>query len=712
MTQRRTMPRWSAAALALVLGACSERSSFPAEAPLDAATDAADLDARDLDAAEAPPVDRPPASCDPGVDTDFDEVPNDVECREGTDPGNPDTDGDGLRDGRERAYPRVCVAADRARQGRPPTACTSDVGCAAGEACRGLSGAAADSDGDGVGDRAEDPGADGMIDTARGESDPRLWDTDGDGRGDGESGLAICRPDGLVNPRLVNVPRGTFLVGLDPVWPMTPRTVMGATEADGAAVLLDDPALSLAAFAHERAASSADVRVEALDAEDDVVAALGAVPVLVGRALTTHEMLPAVRSVFRVAVEAGDGGAPAGAGALRDRLLARVVGAPAPAGTPMYPAATDHRVEVVTVLRGEPRRRVTLVTVLASAAADDPAAAAAIRADDLVNTSGLADRDRTLDFRCQRFTATGESEVDFLWLVDTSGSMSDDQERLGRTAERFFGRLTAAGVDFRVGVFEAGSMMLNLDDPGFAFINGADPGGARLLAWQVTISPYLMAPRDIFRPYAFPGSAEESVAAGVYAFETLRERTTRGELDPGRRLRSGARTVAFFVTDEPGTNDDAVFRRDAARWGADYPARLRGVVEFFQRNEIQTYGLVADYRTACAVPDVRDMPRCVILNNGGAFIPISTATDPEVAAAMNLVVESVAGVASQYQLDRTPISATLQVRVDGRAVPRSRADGFDYDATARAVVFYGATHRPSRAAEVVISYRVWAGSLG
>ena len=75
-------------------------------------------------------------------------------------------------------------------------------------------------------------------------------------------------------------------------------------------------------------------------------------------------------------------------------------------------------------------------------------------------------------------------------------------------------------------------------------------------------------------------------------------------------------------------------------------------------------------------------------------------------------VDAVAGATSQFVLERTPVSSTLQVRVGGRAVPRSRVDGFDYDPAARAVVFYGATYRPRRGTDVVVSYRVWAGSLG
>lgn len=699
-----------------LLAACSTspRPGVGLDASGDAAFDAVDVvdaldaaDARDaVDAVDAPDaVDGPVSACAAGFDTDGDGVNNDVECSEGTDPRNPDSDADGLSDGVERNYPRVCVANNRARQRRPPVVCTSMAGCNVDERCLGLSARAPDTDGDGVNDALEDPEGDGVITASRGETDPRLYDTDGDGLSDESSNFAICRPDMLIEPARASIPRGAFGLGLDPAWAMARREVTGTADPTSGALLLDDAALSLAALAFERPAAGMDVRVEAAAVEEELVAALGAVPVLVGHTITTHEMLPAVRSLYRVAT-AGQ------AGALRDTLAARWLGAPVPAGTPAYAMAAEHLVEVVTVLRADRMRRAALVTVMPTVVADDARLASSIRGEDLVNTTGLADRASLLGFQCQRFTAGSRSLVDFYWLVDTSGSMSDDQERLGNTAVRFFARLTAAGVDFRVGVFESGSQDLNLDDPGFAFINGADPGGARLLSWQVTTARYMNSVRDIYRPYRFAGLQEEPVTAGVYAYEALRARAMAGTLDPDRRLRDGATAVAFFVTDEPGTNDDGALARNSARWGSSYTARLHNVGTFYHDNNIATFGLVNDYRTVCSAENVQDMPKCVILNNGGSFIPITTATDAEVSAAMDRIVERIAGVASQYQLDRTPISSTIQVRVDGRAVPRSRYEGFDYDAQARSVVFYGPMYRPRPGADVVVSYRVWAGSLG
>ncbi len=640
--------------------------------------------------------------CAPGVDSDFDGAQDDVECAAGTDPRNPDTDGDGLRDGIELGYPRVCVATSRAAQRRPPVVCAGAGECAAGETCQGLDPLRPDSDGDGLGDGQEDPNGDAVFALERGETDPRIWDTDGDGRSDAESDFSICRRDELVEPERVMLPGGTFQMGLDRRWRTAVRRGMAG---EASVIVLDDVLRRVAAVVIERPSRSMDVRAEATAVEAAVVQAVGAVPILVGQAITTHEMRPAVNSLYRVPT--GD------LGVLRDSLRTALAPGGDIAPSTGFGAQGETYIELTTVYRADRNKTVILATVIAAVAANDPTLPAAILGDDITNTTGLAESDRVLDSACQRFTADRESAADFLWLVDTSGSMSDDQERLGRTAQRFFAGLDGAGVDFRVGVFEAGSGALDLDQPGFRFIQGADPGGARLLAWQVTYTTFMTDRRDTFAPYRFPGGQEEPLAATVISYEALRRRGEQGELDPDRRLRDNATTVAFLVTDEPGSNDDSrYFARDTARWGATYPDRLRSVLEFLRTQRIQTFGLVADYRTDCATPNTQDFLKCVILGNGGAFIPIATASDAEVMSAMARVVESVAGATSQFVLERTPVSSTLQVRVAGQSVPRSRVDGFDYDPAARAVVFYGGTYRPRRGTDVVVSYRVWAGSLG
>ncbi|MBI5513307.1 MAG: hypothetical protein HY909_06030 [Deltaproteobacteria bacterium] len=659
-------------------------------------------DARDEDA------DR----CEAGVDSDGDGLTNEEECRLGTDPTRRDSDSDGITDGIELLYPRVCAAVVRDRQRRPPVACRMDSECMMGERCAGLNPLNPDTDADGVADGLEDRNLDGRIDTRHGETDPRIADTDGDGLGDGMSGVSICRPAGLATVTQLGLPGANVQAGYDPRWG-TARRVTGTMGRSG--VVLEDPAVDAAAAVFALT-SMGDVRAEAARAEAALTAGLGAGAALVlgGRSFRTHEGNDAVASTYRVARATT-------ATALRDAVAASMLGtappaAPAPAG-----ASSDFVVEIATV-----RRTVgasagvtdVIVGVAPRAVFDDVTRTTALRVNDLVNATGVAQLDRGLGAHCQVFRADRTAQADFLWTVDISGSMGPYQMRLGATARAFFERLRTAGVDFRVGVVAAGEAMLNLDSPGFRWISGTDPMGAQTLCEQVTsasLGRCPTSPTDTLSPYPFSGGSEEPTAAAVVAFDTFNRRGMMGETNPDRRFRAGARVVTFHVTDEPGSNDFGRYfssRMDpqtGTPWGSTWNAATLGnIVGFFRRNGILTFGLLPLRPTSpCDRFDVYDLPRCVVEGNGGAVIPIATATDAEVGAAMMRIVDAIAGASSQFVLERIPITSTLQVRVRGMAVPRSRDQGFDYDGSAGAVVFYGTRYRPNAGDEVVVSFRVW-----
>jgi hypothetical protein len=655
----------------------------------------------------APDVTRdvPALRCAAGVDSDGDGLANDAECRAGSDPFSPDSDMDGLRDGAEAMYPRICVATDRARQRRPPVSCNTDAMCMAGEACRGLSPTSADSDGDGVLDGHEDPSGQGRIDVARGETDPRLWDTDGDGASDGMSGIAICRPDGLAQVVQTGLPMAPTQVGYDPAWGAGRRLTGTMTRG---ALVLDDTRASVSAVVAALPAVG-DITAESTRVEMLVTRALGAgvTPVLVGQSFTTHEGNPGVTSTYRVARSTT-------ASALRDATLTMLVGATmtSPAVVGM---STEFLADITTVRRTMGRSAGTtdvIVTVAPRALLEDRAWPAAIRARDINNSTAVAESDKGLGFHCQRFRAPALPQVDFVWPVDVSPSMGPYQESIGDTAQRFFTDLAAAAVDFRVAVLAAQPTPFNFATPGLRFVQGTNATGAQELAFRVTTEPYRMMTADRLAPYPNNGTFtlqanEEPIAAAVIAFDQLAEGARTGApLD--QRTRAGARLVAFLVADETGRNDDMrYFERTPARWGATYAARLQSVVRYFRERNILTFGMVNDQGTDCARAVDTDMRRCVILGNGGAYIPIRTATPAEVAAAMQRIVNTVVGSTSPYRLERQPVTSTLKVRVRNMDVPRSRSDGFDYEPVSNSVVFWGNRYRPNMGDEVVISFRLW-----
>lgn len=294
---------------------------------------------------------------------------------------------------------------------------------------------------------------------------------------------------------------------------------------------------------------------------------MGATPVLVGRGGTTSEGLRHRRSSFRVTA------LPTTAAVVRDRVARDVAGLnPGPYASGFL-EQRSFVIEVTTVLRPADRRAVMLFATAPEAFYETASRATAYRLQDVTNTSGLARTSAALDVTCQRTTATRTVTADFLWLVDTSRSMEDDQERLGNTAERFFREMNSAGIHFRVGVMQAGSRAdgLNLDDPGFAWINGSDPMGPQQLAWQVTYRPYRDQSPDTLSPYPLEGQEEEPLAAGIVTTDVM---DRRAPMDPTSRrsFRPEATRAAFFVTDEIGTND--ADGRDLTRMSRDGARRV------------------------------------------------------------------------------------------------------------------------------------------
>ena len=131
-------------------------------------------------------------SCDPDAgaiasnDCDNDGLTSAEEEVEGTDPGNPDTDGDGINDG------------DEVNNGTDPLNACDPLG--------GLGDPLGDCDNDGISNGDEDANGNGVVD--EGETDPENPDTDGDGLLDGPEVLAGTDPLDPCDPNVYAVASG------------------------------------------------------------------------------------------------------------------------------------------------------------------------------------------------------------------------------------------------------------------------------------------------------------------------------------------------------------------------------------------------------------------------------------------------------------------------------------------------------------------------
>ncbi len=148
-----------------------------------------------------------PDSSGPDCDPDDDGVTNADEATAGTDPNNPDTDGDGLTDGEE------LTGVDSPATGLAPAGTSDPLNpCDPDDFFPGCQ---TDTDGDGIFDAAED-----VLGT-----DPNNPDTDGDGATDGEEVNGIDDPSTPYNPN------GNTSNPLDPCDPEGLSTI--DTDGDG-----------------------------------------------------------------------------------------------------------------------------------------------------------------------------------------------------------------------------------------------------------------------------------------------------------------------------------------------------------------------------------------------------------------------------------------------------------------------------------------------
>jgi hypothetical protein len=679
----------------------SDDDGAPDGAEVDQQTDPLDPDSDDDGVLDGDETRLGTDPLDP--DSDDDGLPDGDEVDEMTDPLDPDSDDDGLLDGDEVNYPKACVAADPADQRRDdadlPPACTLDADCLAGETCEGLDPLDADSDDDTLPDGAEDPNHDASFDPEQAETDPRLFDTDGDGSSDADSGVQLCQPDSQPMPPIVQIATEALQLAHDPAFTVT--SVLGTRTA----ALLDDPATGVSGLVTAHAAG-ADLDADRSAVEAELRAALVAaqaqpLAVFANRKFTSHELFPAATSTFTV-VKPG-----LHASGLRDILVPTLTGAPAPADQAVGVDPNGRYLLDITVVRRSDAAVDVAVTLAPETAYGDGTTPTAVRLGDLVNASGIAPTETPLDDACTGNEAVATTPlVDMLWTIDTSASTNDDQDRIGSACAPLLARMAAAGVDLRSGYFVASAGIFNLPQvqgmtwpAGFEFIPGTDAAAALTCARRVTSLAYSGGDNPNQVPFnALGGNTEEPIAAAIL----LEERLSQPDANPDYTWRPGARKVVFAFTDEP-TPPNANNPNEANDWnryfdmainpdtalpfapGNVYTAAvLQAVVDYFTNHDILLFGNLPPLynNRKCVDYNVVDFAHCVVERTGHGTSD-TTLIPADTLAGLLRVADALVGETSPYVLPRTPISATIRVHVGDVDVPRSKVSGFDYDPAAR-----------------------------
>ena len=605
---------------------------------------------------------RDPGETDPSrADSDSDGLLDGQEDRNSngrvdageTDPNNPDMDGDGVADGDE----------DRDGDGRLGDcrqSCSSDGDCPAGQVCARRARVCYSSL------------------CSRGETDPFDGDTDADGIGDDrEASTRVCAAEKLKQIDFHSSEDADFRLALERFFAETSILRAGAGEVG---MMFYSPDRQAAGLLLARAPSgNTPVEQEAMDR-----ATLGQLGQVLGastRSLQTFDGHPAVLASYDLEVTeqslVGFAGQLAGAW-----YPAPLTGLLPEAGT----VTGSFRLSSETIFRAAGES--LLLAVLSPRQLLDEAQQ--ILLNDVTNSTALAGHtDQTL-VACDTFLSPGADQVDFIWVVDNSESMAEEQNAVAAAGQAMASLLAYTTIDWRVAV-------TNTD----AIYDG--------LLWSGFIRD-IDRFRDDIRQGTGGSPLERTLDMGLRALDHSLEGgcTPAGSAEDRYRLRCGATRVVVFLTDE----DDEVIEQ--ASGGENYSgepdaATVAGYIDSYTGRQAVLFAIAGgNPRCPTALNASKGIDAVVHGVGGGA---VGSICDGDQTANVEQIVRVASGASSTFQLAHPAISATLKVAavldplLGPEEIPRGRSDGFDYDGVANAIVFYG-LYRPALAdQDVAVSYR-------
>jgi len=296
-----------------------------------------------------------------------------------------------------------------------------------------------------------------------------------------------------------------------------------------------------------------------------------------------------------------------------------------------------------------------------------------ISADLFGSTESEEDAQRT-----DSFLQTERPTVDILFVVDNSGSMQQEQQNLATNFGQFIQFTTALDIDYHIGVITT-----DTDEDGALvapFISNigssatADPTGAFVQAVNVGTT----------------GSATENgLETAVLALTEPALSTTNAGF-----LREHALLSVIYVSDEDDHSNGDV---------GDWLDRLLAV-KGYDANAVLASAIAGDVPAGCNGngnnADAGKRYFDVVNGLGGVFASICT---PDWSTTMEQLGTGTFSALTRFELTRRPDTATINVEVDGQAVPESDLNGWTFDPATNAITFHG-TSVPEAGEQIEISY--------
>lgn len=590
----------------------------------------------------------------------------------------------------------------------------------------------ADTDGDGLSDGAEDINRNGFYDAELGEFDPTSADSNGDGVPDGQDPrAAVCTPDLVNSVNARGAATANANLALPPEYVITPEVAAQGARFSSPAAGVFGYVVKTAGASTVAAGNGANIAKIVQGGNRPINEFAREFQTWSNADLASR---PAIRNqlLFDYAKDAA---------VLRDEVFSAVSGTTISSGESGGSCSA-----VVGWQMAELRSDGSLVTVgvFTCRSNFDNSPELQFLFTDVLGSTILAPGNFNPEgFRCETLAGQPGGKVDFLWVIDNSLSMGDEQQNVASTAAQFMDTLARSGVDWRVGVTTTESWVLSVDTQevfgvsldelighdelfdrcsglrGQGFVAGND--AISLFGQYVTTDANCI---DGVQDGIAPAGANVcgiGAESGLQSAVTVINNTAAGVSTcpaPNYRLRDDAEVVVVIVSDE-----EDFFFKEPIQVGRDTywvpmdpnsPDRAQftaDTVDAFNGVGIPIFSIVGDQGVSSGgtCPDFDGLAGAeyglgyidVAAGTGGAF---GSVCNNNLQNTIDAIVSAGIGVASGYVLSNAPITPSIRVAVNGQIVPRSRTNGWDYNADSNAIVFF---RNLSELDTVAVGYKIW-----
>ncbi|MDX1960638.1 MAG: vWA domain-containing protein [Leptospiraceae bacterium] len=295
------------------------------------------------------------------------------------------------------------------------------------------------------------------------------------------------------------------------------------------------------------------------------------------------------------------------------------------------------------------------------------------------------------------FTGVADPKADFVWVIDNSGSMAQEQSAVTNAATTFFNTLSSKRLDYRIGVITTDSATLR------------NAGGT---SWVTSSTSNA---QTAFTSNTSAGTGGSGIESGIHFAQVG---LNNSSLTP----RSGAKLFFIIVTDE--ADHYACYNggsqvQDASLVAPDYDPCTGGTDyntsnNIFTQNDYKVYtiqginsatglaGTCTGTNGTSAGSQNNRMPEYYNLAVASGGSAASICAD-DFSPIMSSMVTGAAGASSPFVLSKTPISSTISVSVNGSAVPKSASNGWSYDSGTNSIIFSGSAY-PAVGATISVAY--------